>query len=763
MAADLRQISESRDRMLNSLLTRGKAYIIITTVFIVLLGSIFFWYQSSVTKAINAGAERDLLTYTTESAVDVNLRIKSAFDSMEAVADFAATYPDLHSSGLIATLSRALKDKPPTCAVIADTKGTSDTDALHTSHIYIGNLPFFNKAMSGIRSLSGPFKSPHTLKNELVFAVPIKRADSKVRGVLCTYFSRKDFERLVALKIPAGGGAVCIVDEKGNILAAAADKDSEAHFFKDNIFSRELIAKIKKAEAGDENIFKKLSDNKSGCTVFLYNGERHYLYKTTLGFNGWTLLALMPAATLYSSFDIFSSIAFHFGLLIFALSLGAAVVVFYLMNDQIRITSVAKESLKTLTSNIPGGVSCCLMDLPAVTVTEISDGYLDLLECTREEFKTIYKDSFIETVLPDDRERVIKELTNAHYEDAKTVLLEYRVITAKGGVKWVADRSRKGIDLHGRACYYSVIVDNTQAKMNADALALSEERYRVVTEAADEFLFDWNVANDDVFFSPSYCKRFGNRRIYQILHPDDMEAYSSMLDRILAGASVMQSADLRVCDKAGNYIWCRAQGAGIADSNGKVQRVVGILKDISKQVQEHEMLLNMAQRDSLTNLYDKGTTNSLISDFLEGSPKNAHHAILICDIDNFKHVNDTFGHINGDKVLELIAASMQKVFRSTDVVGRIGGDEFMVLMKDIPSEKVLKRKGEELRAALCQSFDFLQGFTTTGSVGSAEYPADGTSLDELYRSADLALYSAKHAGKNRFVRFSSIKEKPADD
>ncbi|MEG1913368.1 MAG: sensor domain-containing diguanylate cyclase, partial [Cloacibacillus sp.] len=278
------------------------------------------------------------------------------------------------------------------------------------------------------------------------------------------------------------------------------------------------------------------------------------------------------------------------------------------------------------------------------------------------------------------------------------------------------------------------------------------ERYRIVTETADECLFDWKVSSDDVYFSQSYEKRFGQSRIFRLIHSDDMEAYTAFVDKLLSAKPGLHSAQLRLKDKNGQYAWHMAQASAVVDAGGHVQRIVGFLKDINAQVQEHEKLLMLAQCDGLTNLYDKGAANALMSEFLDNSPRDKKHAVFICDVDDFKSVNDNYGHFLGDTVLIDIANHLRAIFRTYDIVGRVGGDEFMILMKDVPYEKLVDAKGEEILEAFRQKYD---GFTISGSVGAAVFPADGVTLEELYQNADTALYKAKNAGKNCYVRFSA--------
>ncbi|MEG2429408.1 MAG: GGDEF domain-containing protein, partial [Oscillospiraceae bacterium] len=151
----------------------------------------------------------------------------------------------------------------------------------------------------------------------------------------------------------------------------------------------------------------------------------------------------------------------------------------------------------------------------------------------------------------------------------------------------------------------------------------------------------------------------------------------------------------------------------------------------------------------------KGTTKMLIDDFLENEGRLGKHALFILDIDNFKNVNDTLGHLTGDKVLVDIAEKIKKSVRMTDICGRIGGDEFVILLKNTPSLAFISAKAKEI----CTSFkSTLSNQTSTvqisGSIGIAPYNADNLAYTELFVNADTALYNSKKNGKNQFSVFN---------
>ena len=174
-----------------------------------------------------------------------------------------------------------------------------------------------------------------------------------------------------------------------------------------------------------------------------------------------------------------------------------------------------------------------------------------------------------------------------------------------------------------------------------------------------------------------------------------------------------------------------------------------VIRDIDKKKQAEEHILRMAETDEMTGLLNRSATMKQIGTFLSGNGRSGTHALLVIDLDNFKNVNDTYGHQAGDQCLILMARTIQSCFRKTDIVGRIGGDEFFVLMKDIPSlENVIEKAHillHEIRAAVSG-----QPWNISGSVGISLYHGhDSRTLDQLYEQADQALYRAKNQGRNR--------------
>lgn len=223
------------------------------------------------------------------------------------------------------------------------------------------------------------------------------------------------------------------------------------------------------------------------------------------------------------------------------------------------------------------------------------------------------------------------------------------------------------------------------------------------------------------------------------------------------------SYDFMITDDGTNYHWIRIAARVFYWNSDQSVRMITYRKNIDAEKRRELLLLEGIQRDSMTGLYNKRVTEELIAQTLAagGGENEARHALIILDIDNFKTVNDSMGHSFGDHVINEIAAAIKTQFREDDVVGRIGGDEFAVLMKHIDSPDTLTQKLARLCGRIGEK-DFGVGVGEhcyiTCSVGVALYPDHGSAYTGLYEKADQALYHAKSHGKSSYCIFGAYAE-----
>ncbi len=241
----------------------------------------------------------------------------------------------------------------------------------------------------------------------------------------------------------------------------------------------------------------------------------------------------------------------------------------------------------------------------------------------------------------------------------------------------------------------------------------------------------------------------------QIVYPDDSQRFRAFLERdrlleIFARGIRSDELEFRRIDADLQARWTVASIQLIADPySGDVQTSL-LLQDEDEAKRNELQVRDRSNSDPLTGLLNRTAFEEQLTLLLEQTDPGAIHALLMIDLDGFKLVNDTYGHQFGDRVLTDIANSLRAVIRNEDLIGRVGGDEFMVCLRNIRDDKDFVEKRASF---LCRALNITLGsdVVISGSVGIAMYPEDGIAFGTLYQKADKALYYAKHHGKNRFV------------
>lgn len=185
--------------------------------------------------------------------------------------------------------------------------------------------------------------------------------------------------------------------------------------------------------------------------------------------------------------------------------------------------------------------------------------------------------------------------------------------------------------------------------------------------------------------------------------------------------------------------------------------VVSIVSRV-RASEESKALEDKADTDLLTELNNKIATERKIKEYLKENP-NVQAMMFVLDIDNFKKINDTKGHVFGDEVLRTLGMRIKAEFRMSDIIGRTGGDEFTIFLKNVKDEALIAREGKRVENFFknFQAGDYVK-YSVTASIGVAVYPRDGSGFEELYKAADHALYIAKRRGKNQLAFYGDSKE-----
>ena len=311
----------------------------------------------------------------------------------------------------------------------------------------------------------------------------------------------------------------------------------------------------------------------------------------------------------------------------------------------------------------------------------------------------------------------------------------------------------------------SILLPQPGATQTEQELRASLHRLEIIMEQSDDIVFEWDIPSDTVNFSHKWKRLFGYDPPCQQLteylttsshvHPQDISLLVGRMAALRQGTDY-QDTEIRIANSSGRYLWCRLRASLQRDAHGQPQKVVGIIINIDAEKRANRALRDKAEQDSLTKLLNKNTSRTQVEQRLQNRLESECCALLMFDLDNFKQINDQHGHLFGDTVLTQVAAQLRRFFRSEDVIARVGGDEFMVFMSNIPDRDLVERRCSGLINAFSALFhERLGEHGLSCSIGAAVAPEHGLTFQELFQKADLALYHAKSRGKNCFSFYDS--------
>ncbi len=290
-----------------------------------------------------------------------------------------------------------------------------------------------------------------------------------------------------------------------------------------------------------------------------------------------------------------------------------------------------------------------------------------------------------------------------------------------------------------------------------------DARMDMLSYLMNEFTFEYDIEKDNLSFAEKYQTIFQRGknfthfretlRSHYVVYHMDADNLLSAFDDIMNGKEE-GSVLFRLQMTGGNYEWFNALYKVMYNKNHEPQYVVGKMVNVHQSQTEKEMLLTKSTRDPLTNLLNRSELEKRTTAYIENMDSEDLAALLIMDLDYFKQVNDTFGHTKGDDLLRDVAVIIRDSFRTNDIVGRLGGDEFYIFMKDIASGKDAVNKCEKLRLALDRDVTYGETTVHISSSMGITFVKEGDQFLDIYMKADSALYRAKENGRNQICTYS---------
>lgn len=361
-------------------------------------------------------------------------------------------------------------------------------------------------------------------------------------------------------------------------------------------------------------------------------------------------------------------------------------------------------------------------------------------------------------VHPDDLEEALR-IDDAAYNATHSHAYEmsYRLIAKSGKVVWVRDLCRAVVEPGRPNRMIGLMIDVTQQKNTELELLRSENRYSLATRGSNDGIWYWDLRTDALHVSGRFHQIVGLgsfdlvhsggwRFLEQFIDPEDRARVQAAYRRHLAGNSPNFSVDFRAFHGDGRLVWVNWRGLAEFE-NGVAVRMAGSLSDLAERGSSYDALTNLPGRplfrDRLAQLIALQQSEAVNGDGRPTRGETTMFAVLLLDLNGFKAVNDCYGHHVGDQLLQQVARRLESCVRSVDLVARMSGDEFNVLLESIDPAEASQR-AEQIAAALAAPYVVGEHTVISGaSIGLVSSASRLATVDDYLRAADAAMYRAK--------------------
>lgn len=653
---------------------------------------------------------------------------------------------------------------------IADKTGLAQTTA--NTQTNIKNEEFFKQAMNGVSTTSNLITNPLKQGNEFVNAAPIYE-NNEIVGVLYGAIDVDSFSEKVRTIIENEEYYFSIVEQNGDFILNPKKETlviSQENFWID-------MSQTNLLENDIDHIKINMGQNENEIMAYVLQGEQRYLYYTPYEKNDWYTVSVMNPQVMDIKLHRINVMVWRLSVEILIIFAVIFLWIFYLSkksrDEMIQMNQILKQNETSFAIAVSQGVQVVFdYDIETKQLTfrykgNEKYGFPRQLENVPESLiqKGWVVSSYIEDV------RNVFEKIGEGQQTASSVI---KLIKPDGNFAWskiivtnIFDQQRSNI-----IQTVGILEDATQLKENTIRIAEEIELRKAITSNAVAS-YEINITKDYIeeqnFDNVEEKNETEKRKIYSKFLYDVIQFTIYEDDRLSVLTTFSRENLFYIFYKGKRalhleyrkkehekYIWVETTIHFLQEPESGDIKGLMVVKDINDKKGKEIELKKQADMDFLTEVYNRATTERLVSQVVSQKVIDGKgvHAFLICDLDNFKTVNDTLGHQIGDKVLVDAAHILKKHFRQTDIIGRLGGDEFIVLIQNINSFSAIKSTVGRLVKEFDQTYG--EGDKTvriTVSIGISLSPLQGSDFLTLYEKADKALYRVKENGRNGFAIF----------
>lgn len=711
--------------------------------------------------------ERSLINIAKQGAVTVENAINYHLGILNTIAGFSDIKDPTLSAGEKAVLLKKYADDGEALTFgWIDAQGMMhDTEG---AELTVSGLPFYQDAMRGTGSVYKPDSEP-----VIIFTAPVFYGD-RVEGAICATYSLELLCRIVENTRFGMTGYGFIIDNSGKVIAHPNRSLVEEGF---NAI----------AESGSNPDLQSLA----WLEEKMISGETdagRYRFKNIDSYMGFTKIKGMPwyfAETTLTS-EVYGG---TLGLIIMIIAGIVAFIVLFLATNMYLayLKRKIKENQSFLKTAVDAGN---IISIKISCEGLIQDFNKNAEEQFRDKISLKKDDSIFSLLSVSDGQKLRKKIekcfegeTDKNFElvfrqgrSSEHFLCAIRVCdsdAAKSGLEIlgvnITERARKEMELRASheeltAVYEELTASEEELKSQLDELIQQkimlqdlDARYNLVVDASSIGIWDWDVIENKTYYSDKWYEIFGFSKdddpAYvetwrEYIDPEDLGKVSKAFNDHIEMQTASYESEFRYI-RNGRVKWISAVGKGLWDSDGKLVRMAGAHTDITSKKEAEERIMRLAYHDPLTDLPNRIRLTEAFWEVIGKKPGKV--SLIFMDIDNFKLVNDSYGHTIGDDILVEVARRLKEALRENMFLSRPGGDEYAILMWDYDSKDDITAFVEEIMKLVDAVINLGDHhINLSASIGIATYPDNAEDFDALLKNADTAMYKAKEK-RNRYM------------
>ncbi len=632
----------------------------------------------------------------------------------------------------------------------------------------VSDESFYKKAIGGEDHVSLSEQTFSRGYMPVAFAVPVYTG-SEITGALGAFYSMEIFNRLVADITFGEEGYGYMINEKGETIA-----------HKNRSLVDNRVNSIKQAETDPSltelaELEKKMIQGDTDAGSYTYLGQKKYMGFTKIKNMPWSFAASTPHSEAFTTANlilIFMALfATVFGLILICITAYSAVLTRKIKHEEQSLKNAVETANIIMVSFLEDGV---ILDYNRNA--EVRFGFMQ-----NEVVKTLRIFDLLNMKDRKKLERIMKEshdgASESNFELAvrtsegvsKSVIFNINVFDDGNDVTVyelmgvdISDRVKSEIELLAKheelsAVYEELAASEEELKDQLDELIQQkimlqekDQRHNLVVEASNIGIWDWDMVTNSHFYSDKWYEIFdmtkeefnGKEQDWlDFVLNEDRSLVRFAYDQHLELKTPYYECEYRIKTPKGNKKWVHTTGKVLWDSDGNPVKMAGSYADITAKKVAEEKVRRLAYFDSLTGLSNRSKLSEVFNGITAKTDNDV--ALVFIDLDNFKLINDSYGHYIGDKLLITVATRLQEICTDKMYISRLGGDEFTIIIWDYKSEKELTEFVEKLINYLESSININgQNITLAVTIGISLYPKDANSFDNLLKKADTAMYKA---------------------